>query len=445
MIVTKTTVGIEIAGSDLRLAVLRSSFGKVRLIGVHRIADFVGLDEVQRRNAIAALLKNNRISATRVYLALPREQGIVRQLDLPSDLGQKIADAVRLQVETLSPWTLDEVYWSFAREPQKKNRKLLTVTVAMIPRTALDPWIACFKSAGLPLSGATLSSLAYGHGASALWSDAVPTVVLHREQSYIEGILVNGSHIAALTSPSTENADPPKAFVDRLVSQARLPSSEGARLLVCGGDADPSSLEDNPRVPIENAKPESAKDFGAIATALLPLKESAFKSNLVPPELRYRESQLKLVPAYVAGFIAICMGLALLAREPYQNMVYASRLDGEIRKVAPQVAEVAAQETELNQLSERARALAAHLRDHDYNLEALVELTRVLPAPAFLASYSYQDGAITISGFAESASEIQNLLENSSLFRGVEFTNSVTRDASGKDRFSLKMIVEARQ
>ena len=66
-------------------------------------------------------------------------------------------------------------------------------------------------------------------------------------------------------------------------------------------------------------------------------------------------------------------------------------------------------------------------------------MSRVLPASAFLVSYGYQDGNVTISGFAESASEIQNLLETSSMFKGAEFTNSVTRDATGKDRFTMKM------
>ena len=136
----------------------------------------------------------------------------------------------------------------------------------------------------------------------------------------------------------------------------------------------------------------------------------------------------------------MCLGLALLLRDPYQNTVYASRLDAEIRKVAPQVKEVAGQEAEMNSLSGKSRALTAQLGNHDYNLEALRELARILPESAFVVSYGYQDGIVTISGFAQSASEIQNLLENSSVFKGVEFTNSVMRDSTGKDRFTMKMM-----
>lgn len=440
MILAKSSVGLEIGGKDLRVAVMRSRLGKVRLIAIHRVGGFADLDEEARKKAIKTLIRNNRIPTARVYLTLPREQGIVRQVDLPAEMGQKLADVVKLQVETLSPWPSDEIYWGFAQEAPKKNRKLSTITIAVISRKVLDPWILFFKSAGVPLSGATLSSLAFGHAANVLWKDAIPTIVLNLKESYTEGIVVNGSCIAAMTAPPAEDTVAPKGF-DRLFAVAKLPSAEGSRLIVCGEKAEAFGVEDNPRLPIENTKREFTNDFGAIATALLPLKESSFDSNLVPPELRYRQSQLRLIPTYIAGLLAICMGITLLAREPYQNRVYASRLDAEIRKVGPQVKEVASQEAELNQFSVKARAFTVHLQNHDYNLEALRELARVLPASAFLASYGYQDGTVTISGFAQSASEIQNLLETSSIFKGVEFTSSVTRDATGKDRFTMKMSV----
>jgi Tfp pilus assembly protein PilN len=278
-----------------------------------------------------------------------------------------------------------------------------------------------------------------------LWKEAGPTLILRLEETYTEGAVVNGSRIAALTAPPADGPGVTKALMDRLLSMAKLPSAEGSRFVLCGGGSDPANLEENPRLPIENAKPESTADFGAIAAALLPLKESSFRSNLVPPAQRYHESQLRLIPTYVLGFFVICVGLALMARESYQSVAYASRIDTEIRKIAPQVSEVAAQEAELNQLSTRSRALAAALQAGDYNLEAIRELARILPVTAFLASYGYQNGTITISGFAASASEIQSLLENSSMFKGVEFTNSVIREANGKDRFTLKMTVEVSQ
>ena len=441
MFLKRNSVGIEIGDKDLHLAVARNTFGKLQLAAVHRIPDFLTLSEEDRKNAIRALLKKNHIPTSRVYLALPRERGILRQIDLPVDLGRKLPEVVRIQVETLSPWPAGEIYWDYAAESPKKGQKLITVTIVIVPRSNLDPWITFFKSIGMPLSGATLSSLAHGHGTQVLWKEASPTIVLHRQPSYTEGAFINGIRVLALTAPTTTEEVAPRSLIDRLLSAAKLPSAEGSRVIACG-DFDKAVAEDNPRLPMEGANPDAACEFGSIAAALLPLKTSTFKSNLVPPELRYRESQMRLIPAFILAFLAICAGGALLAREPYQNTVYASHLDREIRKIAPTVKEVNQQEQDLNQLAQRYRAFAGQLQNHDYVLETLGELARALPPSAFLASYAYQDGTVTISGFAQSASEIQNLLENSPVFKGVEFTTAVSRDNSGKDRFTLKMVLE---
>jgi len=444
MIFGRSSVGIELCDSDLRLAVTRNNFGKLRLVAVYRISGFMALNDEERKKAIRTIVKRERIPTGHVYLTLPREQGIVRQLDLPSQMTQKLADVVKLQVETLSPWPLEEIYWDFAQD-QQKNRKFTTITIALLPRNLLDPWIAFFKSAGVPLSGAALSSLAYAHGAVTFWKESAPSLILHRELSYFEGVLVNGNRIAALThsSGADSSGDPApdmSAFVKRLLSVGKLSSADGARLVICGlNEAD--EAQQNPRLPLENAGPQSASDFGPIATALLALKDSAFKSNLVPPEQRYRESQLRLIPTYVLVALVILMGLAWLARDSYQKIGDSSRLESEIRKIAPQVKEVADQEAELNDLSTRLRAYTATLQARDRNLEAMRELARILPPTAFLSNYSYQDGSITVSGFAASASEIQNLLESSSMFKNAEFTNSVTREAE-KDRFTVKLAFE---
>src|SRR5262245_40475375 len=195
MILGRTSVGIEICDSDLRLAVTRSNFGKLRLISVFRIPGFMNLSEEERKKGLRALVKRERIPTGRVYLTLSREQGIVRQVDLPSQMTQKLADVVKLQVETLSPWPLEEIYWDFAQD-QHKNRKFITVTIALLPRNLLDPWIAFFKSAGVPLSGAALSSLAYAHGANTFWKESTPSLILHRDEAYSVGGLCNGCQLA---------------------------------------------------------------------------------------------------------------------------------------------------------------------------------------------------------------------------------------------------------
>ena len=53
----------------------------------------------------------------------------------------------------------------------------------------------------------------------------------------------------------------------------------------------------------------------------------------------------------------------------------------------------------------------------------LWELVRVLPLDTWLSAISLQEGAVTITGFSGSASEIQRLIEESPLFEDAEFAS----------------------
>src|ERR1041384_1334761 len=99
MSMLKTSIGFEIVGSDLRVAVVKSVLGKLKFIAAYSIEGFVGFDEIQRRERLSALFRKQKIGAGRYSLTLPREAGIVRQLEFPSEIRDKLKSAVGLQVE----------------------------------------------------------------------------------------------------------------------------------------------------------------------------------------------------------------------------------------------------------------------------------------------------------------------------------------------------------
>ena len=106
----KTGVGIELAGKDLRAAVLRSTFGKVRLMYSAAIEGFLDLSAEERKTSLITFVKRHKIPRARVFLSLPRELGIVRQIEFPVEVKEKLKAAVELQLETLCPWPLEDVY-----------------------------------------------------------------------------------------------------------------------------------------------------------------------------------------------------------------------------------------------------------------------------------------------------------------------------------------------
>jgi Tfp pilus assembly PilM family ATPase len=133
-----TSIGIEISGKDLRIAVLRSVMGRLRFVRLSEVAGFGDMPPEEQKASVTRLVREHQLPAGRVSLSLPRDGGIVRQIDFPVEVREKLRSAVTLQLETLCPWPVDEIYWDFAEEPARKGAKTVTVTVVMIPRATLD-------------------------------------------------------------------------------------------------------------------------------------------------------------------------------------------------------------------------------------------------------------------------------------------------------------------
>ena len=385
----QTSVGIHITDSALHLAVVQARLGRFRLVGSDEVAGFPQLSDEDKKSTLAALMRKHGLRKANVVLTVPRTMGVCRSVELPVEVGDRVDSAVGLQIESLSPWSAEEVYWGCAVERPGKTDKLLKVSVGIVPRAALDPLIETFKSVGLPLGGAGLSALADAHA----W-------VLCKKGSV-----------------------------------------EEARSQVFGRRGDSLDAEAPLRLSIDGSATASASGFGAIAASLLGLGNTAFAVNLIPAADRFRQNRLKWMPTY-----ALAAGLAILAvvsflRTPYQWHGYEVALDSEIAALKPDVHEVAAQEDKLSQATSTYQTLKSKVETHDANLEALVELARVLPQGAWISSYNSQGRSVILSGFAESASAVQKVMEESALFEDVQFTSPVTRDGSGKDRFSIKAAV----
>jgi general secretion pathway protein L len=274
----------------------------------------------------AVLAKALAKTSNRAFLHLRREQGVVRSLQLPVDVQQDLKSALALQIEAISAWPEQDVYWDHIVEKSKDNPKQLSITIVIIPKSVLDPWLQAFNSARVPLAGATLGR---------------------------------------------------------------------------------------------------------------------FDVNVIPRSMRRSSARMQTVVSYVLAACILLLGFAFLLRAPYQQRVYASEIQSEITRLEPQVKALVKEEAVLSALSKRHETLLNHIRKRDSNLEALNTLATTLPPDTFLINYRYQNETVTISGVSASALIVQGALEKTPTFKNVQFSAPITRDPSGKDRFSLTMSIEA--
>src|SRR6185369_10115070 len=242
-VIPQTVVGIEIAGQDVRIGVLRAFGGKRRLLRIDVLTGFVDLSDEDRATALAAHFKRYKLSNLNVHLTVPGTWGVTRDLEFPATVTpEALRSAVSLQVENLSPWGLDEIYWDCVWEPPVKGRSIV-VHVAVVPRNVLDPWIGLFRSGRLALTGASLSSLSWAHGVTVLWGTERPALVLAAENKYVEGALIHDGRIYATNMPGADPAQLVPASASQLMRSSRIEANDQIRIVPNGAASAATGLE----------------------------------------------------------------------------------------------------------------------------------------------------------------------------------------------------------
>lgn len=145
-------------------AEVSASLGSVRLLNTAREAWPEKPSLANSPTEVGAWFKSSLIKAgiraRTVWLIVPREDVILRHLELPMAPDEELPDLVRFQATTRSAVSLDQLLLDFlpiAHRGQQTRRDALCVTA---PMTLLGPVRTVLEAAGCELAGVTISSLA---------------------------------------------------------------------------------------------------------------------------------------------------------------------------------------------------------------------------------------------------------------------------------------------
>lgn len=100
------------------------------------------------------------IRSRTVWLILPREDVILRHLELPQAADEELPDLVRFQASARSSVSLDQLLLDFIPITHRVGREQRDALCATIPNSLLLPIRATLEAAGLELAGVTVSSVA---------------------------------------------------------------------------------------------------------------------------------------------------------------------------------------------------------------------------------------------------------------------------------------------
>jgi general secretion pathway protein L len=166
-------------------------------------------------------------------------------------------------------------------------------------------------------------------------------------------------------------------------------------------------------------------------------------ANLLPAAMRHSNSRAMFVPtAVLAGALVLC-GIAALGYNRIADRSYLKKLEAEIAKLEPVARKADALDRQTDLARARTRLLDEfHARTRN-DLDALNELSRLLPPPIWTSSIDLTRDAANINGEAEQAAGLIKVIDASPFFQNSEF--SVISRTASNELFRIRTSREARK
>lgn len=401
--------------------------------------------------AASLLVRDLKGEAEEVVLVIPKSWVMVRTVDLPASAKMDLGAVISYDFDRHMPLASENALYDFKVIEEKNGR--LRIFLVAVREDQISPYVKAFGNKGMRVVRITVifSALA------TLFSDAggfLSGPFVRLGEGGLEGGLVVDGSIVSVTSESL-NGDGGSSGKERLLS--RISSlGDAARnrgvtspifIHTDGGLVAVSEKELGVPVKVLGTRELTARygnggdarfPVGAAGGLLEGLRPATTAVNLLSKGTRERKrppitltvTMVLLVLLLAGGFMAV----------PYYKGI--KRIQGIDRQIADRkevVRRAMAVKSEIAGIDKEISAIQGFRTDRPLALDVLRELTTLLPKTVWLVRLRIAENTAELEGYASSAPEIVQRLEESTYFKKVEFASPTIRDNRlNKDKFLLK-------
>ena len=422
LLATGTGIGIQIGKSDLEIVVARVRPNGVRVPGHVTIARFRERPALEWGGEYADFIRRAGAAHVSATVLLPRSEVLVRHIALPGVAGSDLAAAVSLQLDSLHPYAEEEAVCGWT--PIGGGN----VLIGIVRRPVLERYIAMFGEAGIRVCSFTFSAAAL-HAATRIYGAP--------EAGFVA---VGGAGTVEVYGESPAR---PVFSAEFDLAAERAAALATAELRLAG--TEPKALTEILPAPVSNpVENDLSRNALAYATALAgACPRLAPAANLLPPEHRSSSSRTLFLPTAVLAALLVLVCGALLGWSAIEDRRYLRRLESEIGRLERDAAKASTLEKQIDKTRARMRLLDDFRGRTRADLDALNELTKLLPPPIWTNLLELTRDTATISGEAEQAAGLIKVIDASPLFQNSEF-NVIARTGNNEN-FRIRTQREGRR
>ena len=411
---------------------------------------------------VNGFIRENKISAADVFIGIPAAHVMMREIEFPLAVRENLRTTLVYEIEKYIPVSADDIYFDYQITWENKEEETLKLLLVAVKKDVLAFYLEIAEDLDIGVSGIEIVSAAIANYCVFHQEPQQEPLILllSRDSGYDAAVLKQGSLVYAksIVVPEVsveafeEASNDNFSYVsDQLIRLRNVfcPDAENVCVVLYGvSESDDlfcrlASEFRNLTVGLTHTPNRGEQFIPAFGIALNGIRDVPVEMNLMPPQLRKKPNKTGIYIMFGLSALLLLAGLIwagshlMIQRQILQN------LDAELGRLRTEASAVEKIQSETEQLKKNIKYIRSLRPGGAYAVEIADELSRIIPADAYLTEMKLVENKIRLFGTAESASDLISLLEESSLFEDVEFIAAIRKDRDGKEVFRIGCTIDA--
>lgn len=476
LIAQRETFAITVEKGGLSVACASRFFSKITIKGGKTYSFEEGRYPQPNELVSSLALSINELGAAKsdINFSIPKAWAIIRSVELPLTVKENLSDALSHEMDRLTPFTSEEVFYDYRILKESGDKIHLLVTA--VKTGTINPYLKALNESGFNVCRVTVNLAGMGALCRHIYKLNDTLVIEVNRDGSEGGLFIDGSLTSVFSDPfstSPLQLEKLKSYnsaeieeiikkIKALIGNAKaagktpqivlhlkekipalkdmLESKFGMPVKILG-EASAGFETTNTGVMISG----SEISYAAAGSAVHSLQEGAEAPDLLMRGVRNKQRPpiaLTVILLIAAAFMWALYAIAPIGIEEKRL----EEISRQIEMRRDEINKIEAMKKDAEGIASEIAFINGYKKETPIPLDILKELTSILPKTAWLTKAKLAGGSLEIGGYALSASELLPKLEESKYFSKVEFTSPTIRDQQmNSDKFTIKMDVSAPQ
>ncbi len=441
-----TSLAVRLTPLHMELLCLQQSRSRLRVTGTLTIpatpatAD-AGTETARVKKQVTTFLKQNSIRNGQVFVSLPREEVVLREITLPLVVEENLAQVLTYELDRYTPFAKDEAYFSYQVMTRNAENNTLTMLFCAVEHARLQRYRTRMTAVGLTPTAIEVTSTAMLRSLSgpevartASPSGTAPLrAMVEVHEAGFELILAEGPLLRyARSVPKVDDVlrsievELDKAILSMKRHRNQILDITLSQTVVHRDHILAETLEAHVGIPTRLADPFASESMALIGLGLRGLDQKAGPINLLPQDTAPHSPRRRYAPTVALLTLAIGLAIGYLALAFMNDRKTLNDVNEKLQAFSPAIATMTRLQDQTSTIQKQIQTLQSLMSNQHGALDILKEVTTVVPDQNWLTNLTYKGHSISLTGKANSSpAHLISLLEHSSVFYDVNFTEPV--------------------